>query len=554
MQTENEEELNLTYSGIHQGWLHRKNDYFIFLENEQFSERAGKNKGWKLHISVKYEDVARSFDLIAPVLYKNFFKFKVIQGASAPPHFFAVSVPPRLFKGAQFTIALTEDENDKPDVEILPIIEEITQILQENNIDPGICPDSDAPLKDSPYFSIRNSCLFGGEETEGSRSYLSAEEINNQFNPANRVNPYIDLLSKTVQLSHDRYNFDKLIDNIEEIGTSIRCIVFSFLHKYLNLNLIDEEKIQDLVVTLACKNNLEPYEYLWRENASSDEALKKMQDVARLILFIARAPWDDNYVLSSNKYLDLEIQSILEFLDKKLEKNAARTENAMQFDRFYIESPVLLSLEQAKENEGFFDSLPADEQRNIMTLILNACKAFPLYQQQAKELNYETTKVSKQVYQDIIYVFVKYLPPYAENNAAIIQEILKLSAENNPFMKTVAFGLYFGTIPSPNFPISLEKSVALSHELSHCGIAEIEEEMNDFFQLLLDRNLMDEKGNLLPHKISKDNEARFRFKPLKVQAASPEFFTAPDFSIFPKESEPPESKKVSTSSTPGSKK
>lgn len=213
-------------------------------EQEDFCEHNPEEKmesfffGWKLHISVKGDQLERAFDTIAPILMRRGVPFKVLNTRGGGETF-----SKRFQNGTQFTIylekwgkAVLSCQEVKEMIEEINAAlvgtgisrssaphsaEEISTVLADAgivgaDIEHGTRPRSDAKIAISPYFSLRNDkalapAIFHLPEDfrylstyddsytyvpKAAVDYMDAEEIGTSFNPCNLNNPYSSLLSE----------------------------------------------------------------------------------------------------------------------------------------------------------------------------------------------------------------------------------------------------------------------------------------------------------------------------------------------------------------------
>jgi len=165
----------------------RKNNYFINFKRlknpEEQKESIGGPRTSKLHLSVDLDQVEKTWDLIAPLLISaespfNNFKIRNLSNATSilelpeETGFSKAKIENwrRLTIGGQLTIYLPGSNLDIQLLDkITNFLVKIEQILKENNINPGIIPDSDRQFTTSTYFS-------GRVDHDEEDNYLSAKD------------------------------------------------------------------------------------------------------------------------------------------------------------------------------------------------------------------------------------------------------------------------------------------------------------------------------------------------------------------------------------------
>lgn len=257
--------------------------------------------GWKLHVSVDPDKLEQAFNLLFLKIITCVSTFKIINVKAIKD----VGLEGRLRSFAQITIYLSDHPSNQP---ILPIaalkalIVDIVETLRTANIQPGEMTESDARMqidgKLIDYVTIRNDRYANDCDT-----YISASFSCKNYNPANRYNPYRELIwdyqpycaeevYKHMDFTDD--SFGLLTEIRGNLWTGFSIVVFGMLRNYLK-----EETIESLF-----KDNL----FVIKPDQ------QPMRDVGIKLLSLAFDPTNlrkkfENEILDQNQITN--IQSIL---------------------------------------------------------------------------------------------------------------------------------------------------------------------------------------------------------------------------------------------------
>jgi|GEM_PF-6215779 len=309
-----------------------RDNYFIYIQNISLAERKKNNKGWRLHISVNFKRTQESFNLIAPLLNRYFPSFKIRH--LYPEEIYALEkkttfgASERLSVGGQFTIYLEEDENEEPYVDLHPIIQKITRILQKNKIPPGIRPTSDAPIKGTPYFSIRNSFLVSlANETQELKShYLPGSHCGKVYNPARRANPYKDLIEPSHQapismVAHCEWLFENVKGPHFALLHSI--LFYSYINEYLYLHSLSLKQFTEAHLRLMQGDLSLMDEYgVWKKEAKTESARRHLIVMASLYLSISTGSSEP--IVKSYPLADAEMKLVVNLFFLFLHQNSSK--------------------------------------------------------------------------------------------------------------------------------------------------------------------------------------------------------------------------------------
>lgn len=205
--------------------------------------------GWKMHISVAFDQVKEALRLIGPDLAFYCF-FKVIDY----DYFTKTTLPTdeRFKESAHFTIYLEENNEVKPCEEVQQLIISITKKLRAHNIIAGVIPDSDAATF-SEYCSIRNDFLhFDGSYNNEPFDFISIQKrlkspylyaaSGMHFNYTNRPNPYSLLLTVAPACNTPAYHCEFLssvrqLKGVSKSNLSVYIVgaLTAFLEKYSHI-------------------------------------------------------------------------------------------------------------------------------------------------------------------------------------------------------------------------------------------------------------------------------------------------------------------------------
>jgi hypothetical protein len=227
-----------------------QNDAFFLISHPGKTNRFAHTFGWKLHISVRPDDLPKAFDLAAPIISQYCFCFKVTNPKKIESD--------RLLQGTQITIPLEEQE--KPVItaeQAQKMIGKINQIFLENNICPGKKPDSDAETI-SPYFSMRNDKGKGISFNQMLRAeYIPANLSGKNFNPLNNFNPFQCLLSSESKSFDPIQHFqsfglefgpDTGIKENEHITFLLYLTLRTYIHEYTLFDILDMESQEKFII------------------------------------------------------------------------------------------------------------------------------------------------------------------------------------------------------------------------------------------------------------------------------------------------------------------
>lgn len=203
--------------------------------------------GWKVHISLGLGQTPQAFDLIAPVIikYSDFFKVWNIDKRGD-------------IDGKQFTIYLMKDGDFVSLENLKTMLEEISALLQLNNIEPGAIPQADAKILDSQYLSLRNDMIGFGPFN----CYIRAKDCGTNFNPGNYYNPYQVLIADK-KFTLKEYISTPSIKKVDIKNFSLPFefskVLFGYLNSFVDMHRLLKEKIN---TTLDFHDKSYPVEYI----------------------------------------------------------------------------------------------------------------------------------------------------------------------------------------------------------------------------------------------------------------------------------------------------
>jgi hypothetical protein len=218
-------------------------DGFLHITNPAFKL---SDEGWKLHISVDPKDIERAFDIAAPLLFRLFPNFKVIdintdnyRALSSAPDEKLTGLHLREKYGRQITVYFGTGEsiqlsNTKA---IRAFLEQINKLFHEKSIKPGKIPASDAKI--DSYFSVRNDMGLDQE-------YLSAEQVGAQYNPLNRKSPLLELLEEKTAPFSPKLHLQRLpIDTPSALKYSCELTTIALVSEYIDFNLLSLRTLKE---------------------------------------------------------------------------------------------------------------------------------------------------------------------------------------------------------------------------------------------------------------------------------------------------------------------
>ena len=151
------------------------NGFICFFNNKVLPDMVDEQKvgstGWKAHVSIDPEDLARGWDLIYPLLKEHAVRFKVTNVNKRKNE----KEGDRLHDGMQVTLYMLP--GSEKTVQIL--LNNIEHCLRANGIKPGKIHQSDKSLGD--FVSVRHA---------GSKEYVSAAQAES-YNPENVPDPFV---------------------------------------------------------------------------------------------------------------------------------------------------------------------------------------------------------------------------------------------------------------------------------------------------------------------------------------------------------------------------
>ncbi len=405
--------------------------------------------------------------------------------------------PDRFTLGTQFTIRLTEDKNNVPHLDIGPLIQQVSEILTNNGIKPGVRPASDAPIKDTAYFSIRNSCIAFGESFD--ELYVAASDIGHLYNPALRINPYAHLIPEQNLgpqniLAHCEAILELPNDGLRTGSLKDVLILFSFLHQHLKLDLLDSEEEMGFILESLMKGDFSPLESkgLWKEGHNSEEIRRELQGIAIYQSFVHQLDWiSEKQASFSNRIVSGNLQALFQLIEQK--KSVERTDKPnIFFEEYYIKSVHGMHLEKYREYNN------KNDKKELNTL-LNAIKAWPIFSQQMRQYGYDDFQIMDKISLSLEYSINPNLKQW------FYEEISKIPDENNVIMQCYLLTQYLEA--GPYFTASLEKIFELIQKIKQSGIDELVNQANELLTQLGNKGLLDEQGNLKPYFIDEQGKA-----------------------------------------------
>ncbi|MHB1948840.1 MAG: hypothetical protein ACYCQI_12110 [Gammaproteobacteria bacterium] len=200
--------------------------------NKTYLEKNAFYNGWDLLIRIAKADLAKCFDLIAPILYRWF-------------HAFTLEINDETCDNIVFRIHLLEDIKGKPilyfnslklsDETLNSVLANIDFILKKNQIRQEKKSSSQGDTF-SEYFSIQNR--FDLQLAE----IFSQAICNITYNPINKTNPYVNFLKIKPPLFDASVHFTSLAAQID-FATAIRLSLLAYLNECLNNKTQNTEAI-----------------------------------------------------------------------------------------------------------------------------------------------------------------------------------------------------------------------------------------------------------------------------------------------------------------------
>lgn len=139
----------------------RKTVYIAFTKADFDSDAQKKDTGWKFHVSLNdnnFKNVAAGWNVIYKILMKyGVNESKIVQNG----------VKLAELKSSQRGKQITIYQHYNPKLDWQTIIQEITEELKKNNVEPGYAPPSDRPIRGTNYVYYRTDEGENNEYQEG---------------------------------------------------------------------------------------------------------------------------------------------------------------------------------------------------------------------------------------------------------------------------------------------------------------------------------------------------------------------------------------------------
>lgn len=258
--------------------LTEKCDFFSIIQLSKIHEVTTPEHylGWKLHLSVDPQRLQEAFDLAAPIISRYGFFFKVINLDNK-------NLGERFKEGMQITIPLEELEIPVQSSDVVrKMMREIDQVFLDNQIYSGEIPRSDAQTFSS-YFSMRNdkaSNMVGKRVIE----YIPASA---NFNPANKMNPFEDLLSLQPVPFDPCQHFLSLNVNLRDNKalTYLQITLLSYVREYTSFEMMNDQDKETFMYQYCSQDgqNLRA-EFLKNEYKNNPQILLAVQQAFALIV------------------------------------------------------------------------------------------------------------------------------------------------------------------------------------------------------------------------------------------------------------------------------
>lgn len=168
---------------------------FIYLHCDSGCTEHFKKQGWKLHISIYYEDIDKAWDIVKDI----FIKYKIASAKVIRPELASDLRTHPVQRGVQMTIYY----HYCPDLDWPQIIREIEIALKDGGIRPETFSPHNKSIKGSQYVTYRNSA-----DREG--KYVAAEDLSE----------LVDSLKKADKRDHAPFNPFEDPDPFEKIDVS----------------------------------------------------------------------------------------------------------------------------------------------------------------------------------------------------------------------------------------------------------------------------------------------------------------------------------------------
>ncbi|HAT8180746.1 TPA: hypothetical protein JA361_15150 [Legionella pneumophila] len=404
----------------------------------------------------------------------------------------------RFVKGTQITIPLTENSDNVPHLDIAPLMQQISHALESHGIRPGKRPVSDAPVRDTPYFSMRNSCIALGESF--TEFYLRASEVGSLYNPVLRSNPYAHLIPEENLGPQNIVEHCKAIIDIGgkeyfgDEGKKDLLIIFSFLHQHLNLNSIEPEALNLLLNQMAMGDFSYPDVHaLWREGHKTDEIFKELQGVCIFYRFLNNSWTSRGSISFSNRLADGNLRSVFDLLEQKESSGSTRVPTVF-FEEYYLKSihHMIFDVESS-------DYFREKSDKYLLTYLLSSLKAWPSFSQLMRQHGYdEKDSMSK------LLGLINTIRIPSELSQWFLDQISLIPVENNVVLQLYLFKQYLGDLTfydSHVYTPSLEKALPLVPMLKQSDIYEARDIATRILKDLKHNGLIDKEGKPCPYVI-----------------------------------------------------
>lgn len=260
-------------------------EYFLYFN--RFGSHFNMSYSWKLHLSLaNIDDVPRVFDLIGFLLLEHFGLFKVVNSSNIlKGRIEAVEKDVKVFLNRiQFTIYLVKINGQQfiEECDVLKIMQKISKILSDHNIDIGESPTWDAATV-VPGFSLRNDKNFEKNEA-GKYVYIKTSMVGNNYNPANRDNPYANLLLQKPKEFSPLEHFENFnAGTLEQLFFAIKLTLIAWLNEYVAVSKFPIDFLKEASTNFS-DINFDVIRRKYKNRGSISEEIKQVVIVLQFVL------------------------------------------------------------------------------------------------------------------------------------------------------------------------------------------------------------------------------------------------------------------------------
>ncbi len=173
-----------TYNDLHDIDAQTNSGYIDINYRDSINPYVSTQKfGWKLAISLGHEpkdNIEKAYNLIKIILIDN----RICSAKVVCPEY--LSQMPQDQLGKEMRIY---PYANPPGTNWAKIITDISRVLTENNIQPGLCAPGDRQIDGSLYVTYRNDAKPGTNNREGVRP----EEVGYDYNPSKAPDPFASI-------------------------------------------------------------------------------------------------------------------------------------------------------------------------------------------------------------------------------------------------------------------------------------------------------------------------------------------------------------------------